>query len=529
SSRTPKNGTRWQGLHFNNQAPTSASHLDACVIEYGGAGGQAALRIGQTSITVNDVSVTASAGVGMQITGNATPNIVGAAVSLSNGDGIQVASGSQPTFAGSTTILQNAGTGMLSQGCGSASTSRNCSTSSSAIRAQNVYWGDDSGPLDGSDDRASGGLYNPSGHGDRVSDCICYDPPIHIHPSVEGTLAAVSGGGQSGPPGSLLPTPLVARVTSNLGTPLSGIKVIFSTAAGGAQIETDQPVTTDANGQASAVVRLGAQPGPNTITVTARDVNSPLATFAAQGSGSNATELFALTVLPSSFGVGSGDVNGDGRVDNLDAALIEAALSSRVPSDDETAADFASRGDVNGDGVVDRGDELVILNRVVEAVPLSMDQATTVASRAGAKPGTARARLRRPRVAPKPDETFRVPIEVLTVGGDTASYALTLQYDWQTLELVSIDGGRSAGFADPPIHSRPRTHHGRIRLAGVNQGLQPTRHGLSVATLVFRIVGGSGDRARIALRGTDIAAIVTTGHFKASTLVKPPVLTVPIR
>ena len=48
--------------------------------------------------------------------------------------------------------------------------------SSSFIDAINNYWGDPSGPLDNSDDRASGGLYNPDGQGDRVSDRVNYYP-----------------------------------------------------------------------------------------------------------------------------------------------------------------------------------------------------------------------------------------------------------------------------------------------------------------------------------------------------------------
>lgn len=44
------------------------------------------------------------------------------------------------------------------------------------IDASKGYWGDRSGPLDDSDDRAEGGLYNPGGRGDRVTDGIGYFP-----------------------------------------------------------------------------------------------------------------------------------------------------------------------------------------------------------------------------------------------------------------------------------------------------------------------------------------------------------------
>lgn len=42
------------------------------------------------------------------------------------------------------------------------------------INAHNIWWGDKSGPFDGSDDRESGGFYNPEGKGVKVSDGVDY-------------------------------------------------------------------------------------------------------------------------------------------------------------------------------------------------------------------------------------------------------------------------------------------------------------------------------------------------------------------
>ncbi len=54
------------------------------------------------------------------------------------------------------------------------------SATSSAIggplMAESNWWGDAAGPLDNSDDTGSGGLYNPGGLGNAVSDNIDYDP-----------------------------------------------------------------------------------------------------------------------------------------------------------------------------------------------------------------------------------------------------------------------------------------------------------------------------------------------------------------
>ena len=44
------------------------------------------------------------------------------------------------------------------------------------IGAENCWWGDASGPLDSSDDTGSGGLYNPLGLGDIVSNYVDYSP-----------------------------------------------------------------------------------------------------------------------------------------------------------------------------------------------------------------------------------------------------------------------------------------------------------------------------------------------------------------
>lgn len=49
-------------------------------------------------------------------------------------------------------------------------------TSGMVVDARNTWWGDASGPLDNSDDRATGGSYNPGGKGVAVSDKVLYDP-----------------------------------------------------------------------------------------------------------------------------------------------------------------------------------------------------------------------------------------------------------------------------------------------------------------------------------------------------------------
>lgn len=49
-----------------------------------------------------------------------------------------------------------------------------------ALDAEYNWWGDDSGPFDDSNDVNSGGLYNPDGLGDGVSDNVDYDPWLTV-------------------------------------------------------------------------------------------------------------------------------------------------------------------------------------------------------------------------------------------------------------------------------------------------------------------------------------------------------------
>lgn len=47
-------------------------------------------------------------------------------------------------------------------------------STSTEVQAQNCFWGDETGPADASNDTSTGGLYNPNGQGDRVSDGVDY-------------------------------------------------------------------------------------------------------------------------------------------------------------------------------------------------------------------------------------------------------------------------------------------------------------------------------------------------------------------
>ncbi len=78
-----------------------------------------------------------------------------------------------------------------------------------------------------------------------------------------GKLLVVSGDNQSGPPNRRLPNPLVVEVQDVSKQTVSGITVRFAVAGGGSVSPTS--ATTDANGRAQTVLKLGDELGDNTV------------------------------------------------------------------------------------------------------------------------------------------------------------------------------------------------------------------------------------------------------------------------
>jgi Domain of unknown function (DUF4082)/Bacterial Ig-like domain (group 1) len=85
-------------------------------------------------------------------------------------------------------------------------------------------------------------------------------------------IAKSGGDAQSAPAGTSLPTPITVTVADANDTPLPGIAVTFSVVAGGGTV-APTVVPTDATGHASATWTVGAQPGPNTLFVSANGIS----------------------------------------------------------------------------------------------------------------------------------------------------------------------------------------------------------------------------------------------------------------
>ena len=96
------------------------------------------------------------------------------------------------------------------------------------------------------------------------------------------SLTKVSGDNQAGPASTQLAAPLVVSVSDQDGSPLAGVDVTFSVAAGGGMLSattasnscavgsstSSATVITDANGQAATRLTLGSESGTNPVTAT---------------------------------------------------------------------------------------------------------------------------------------------------------------------------------------------------------------------------------------------------------------------
>ncbi|MEZ0228266.1 MAG: Ig-like domain-containing protein, partial [Planctomycetota bacterium] len=93
-------------------------------------------------------------------------------------------------------------------------------------------------------------------------------------------LVIASGNNQTGAAGSTLANPLVVTARDAAGNPVANVTITFAVTAGGGTV-TPATMATNAQGQASTSLRLGATPATNTVTATATGL--PVATFTATG------------------------------------------------------------------------------------------------------------------------------------------------------------------------------------------------------------------------------------------------------
>ena len=105
-------------------------------------------------------------------------------------------------------------------------------------------------------------------------------------------LEIISGDGQQGAPGAVLPHPLVVEVRDQYGDPLPDAAVTFTVTAGEGKLSGRYSVehaTTDAEGRAALTLTLGPNQGQNIVGVSLG--GRELATFSAEGVGTAVAEL----------------------------------------------------------------------------------------------------------------------------------------------------------------------------------------------------------------------------------------------
>jgi len=104
--------------------------------------------------------------------------------------------------------------------------------------------------------------------------------------SVDQTLVAVSGGGQSGASGETLALPLVVEALDD-GNPASGVAIEWTVVSGEAFFGAN-PTVTGANGRSAVSVTLG-QPGPVQIQAQRMDMPAAVASFSLLSEALNET------------------------------------------------------------------------------------------------------------------------------------------------------------------------------------------------------------------------------------------------
>ncbi|MDX1494401.1 MAG: IPT/TIG domain-containing protein [Longimicrobiales bacterium] len=106
----------------------------------------------------------------------------------------------------------------------------------------------------------------------------CSNPSNVVDPPLEALVA--SGDSQYGTANQLLSTPLQVVVRSIVTkVPREGVTVVWTVESGDASISGSDVTTTDANGSARAMIRLGTTPGEVTVRATVQQQNQATTTF----------------------------------------------------------------------------------------------------------------------------------------------------------------------------------------------------------------------------------------------------------
>lgn len=103
-----------------------------------------------------------------------------------------------------------------------------------------------------------------------------------VDPGEPSTLRIISGNGQNGDPGALLPGQLVVELGDGGSNTLGGASIRWEVLSGDATLTGGSVTSTDLNGRAFNTLRLGTTPGPIQVRATAVGGTRPTVTFDAR-------------------------------------------------------------------------------------------------------------------------------------------------------------------------------------------------------------------------------------------------------
>ncbi|HWP82692.1 MAG TPA: Ig-like domain-containing protein, partial [Bacteroidota bacterium] len=163
------------------------------------------------------------------------------------------------------------------------------------------------------------------------------------------TISATDGGNQTGSLGSLLQKPFIVTVLDSAGNRLQGVRVRFSIldfpAGASGQDLSITTATTDFNGQASTLLRLGIRPGQYRVVASAPGmIGSPLSFYA------------TATMI-------AGDANNDTQVNIADVTAVIDHILGRA----QLSSTNQVRADMNGNGRIEVHDAVALVNSILES------------------------------------------------------------------------------------------------------------------------------------------------------------------
>jgi hypothetical protein len=172
------------------------------------------------------------------------------------------------------------------------------------------------------------------------------------------------------------------------------------------------------------------------------------------------------------------DINGDGRVDILDALALAQYVKAGAP--------YKAEWDLNGNGILDRGDAVVLASAVVK-------------------------------IGEQPDVRY-YPLDVYldTGGRSLAAYQLVISDASGTMRILGVHGGTASAFKEAPFYDSTALARSRIILAAFSTSDDLPKGRVNVARLYVQSPGGGKPKPQ--------AELVVAGASDGQRIAATPIL-----